>query len=592
MFELAGPDARGGVGGQGVPARSWTVEPSSGWSVEQIEALEWAGVPVVEVDADDAHLRGAVSGGAVPDGADADGVARAGEGAGSWLDAVEAPQLGPVSWLTERAPSGGLLADVESMPADLVVDDYDAVEMVGLWASMEAYCAAGKRRAAAELARREAMAAGLAGVQGLGFTVADPNIAADELSLRLGISRRAAKRLVASGRLMGGAGIPTGEALASGELDAWKADLILEAIAELGADAALAVQDRVLPKARHLGQGRLRRELAAAVAAVDPTDFEERCAEAARSRRVDRPRALPNGMASLTAVLPAAEATQVYRTLDAAARSAKTCGQETRTMDQLRADALALLATSALATGWVGPAPTAEPRDETQTRMRIGRIGGMSAHIKVVVPYTTLMDGTGPPDPRPPDHHDGSGAGGLPARQVPVPDALAFAELEGYGPIPTAVARALAAGSSTWARLVLDPIDRTVLEVSRKRYQPPESMARLVRAAQPYCAQPSCSVASDGADLHHRIPWPVGATSVWNLDPGCRRDHLLLTHAGWRYEQHEGPGNARTWTTATGHVYSHGLDDVVTMHGKHGPPPPSRTVRQRVSDQGDASPPF
>lgn len=159
---------------------------------------------------------------------------------------------------------------------------------------------------------------------------------------------------------------------------------------------------------------------------------------------------------------------------------------------------------------------------------------------------------------------------GLPARQVPVPDALTIAELEGYGPIPAAAARALAAGS-VWSRLVLDPIDRTILEASPATYRPPAAMARLVRAAQPYCAQPSCGVASDTADLNHRIPWPIGATSIWSLDPECRRDHLLHTHGGWHYEQDDATGS-RTWTTATGHTYTHTIDDVVTMHSKGGTP--------------------
>ncbi|WP_420112974.1 HNH endonuclease signature motif containing protein [Pseudactinotalea sp.] len=176
---------------------------------------------------------------------------------------------------------------------------------------------------------------------------------------------------------------------------------------------------------------------------------------------------------------------------------------------------------------------------------------------------------------------EGTTTSGVPARLTSVPDRLTIAFLDGYGPIPASAARALAAGS-TWSRLVLDPIDRTVLEVSSPAYRPPESMARLVRSAQPYCAGPTCNVSADSCDLNHRIPYPVGATSVWNLDPGCRRDHLLITHGGWHYRQDPEPGGPRTWTTATGHVYEQQIDGDVRMvarrplaqvHGDDTPPP-------------------
>uniref|UniRef100_UPI003B3B6C13 DUF222 domain-containing protein n=1 Tax=Pseudactinotalea sp. TaxID=1926260 RepID=UPI003B3B6C13 len=356
---------------------------------------------------------------------------RAQEGAvvaGSWVDDLEQPEHGPVSWLAERSPSGGLLSDLESLPEDLVGDEYDYVEMVAVWAKLESYCAAGKRAAAAVMARRESLANGLAHLAAMGIEAGEVSIAADELSVRLGITKPAAARLVRSGRAMNETGAPTGDSLIDGEIDAVKADLILDAIKDLGADAALSVQERVLPKAPHMSTGQLRREVAAACAAVDPDQFEQRCADAAQSRRVNPPRALPHGMASLYAVMPAVEATQVYRAVDAAARSAKSSGDQ-RTMDQLRADALAAMGSAAVQTGWIGPAPgdaevpskgaaadVGEPGavdHDGGSFMRVGHIGGVSAHVRVVVPYTILMDH--PPaaaDPDPPP--DGSDAGRAP----------------------------------------------------------------------------------------------------------------------------------------------------------------------------------
>ncbi|WP_420112189.1 DUF222 domain-containing protein [Pseudactinotalea sp.] len=746
---------------QGCDASSaWVPGPGSGWSVAELEALVQNGVPLVRVDAASGMAEG-----------EEELAQERLQAAGSWIDDLLRPEHGPVSWLAGRAPSGTLLSDLESLPVELVGSDYDSVELVALWAKLESYCAAGKRFAAAAMGRRESLANGLAHLAAMGIEAGEVSIAADELSVRLGISKPAAGRLVRSGRAMNETGMPTGDALAAGAIDAVKADLILDAVTDLGAGEALAVQERVLSRAPFMATGRLRREVAAAVAAVEPDRFEERCADAARLRRVGRPRVLADGMASLYAVLPAVEAAGVYRAVDAAARSAKAGGDD-RTMDQLRADALAAMGSAAIQTGWIGPAPTpqepspsagvadahapgghrvadegedhdggraagagrkredsdrgvpggvgvasdspgeapatgsepdravaagddpapaggpgagGEPGCGDVVRMRVGQIGGASAHVRVVVPYTILMDD--PPPHAPPEaalanlahagdvhasdrshrrrrgdlyphgHHpdgadhpecscpehvndptgccpDGAGhpecvdsierAGGIPgvrvggdageaaraedpsrtteihdadevARagdtdgaerfgnpgvvveregvpvwQVSVPDQLWVAFLDGYGPIPASAARALAAGS-VWSRLVMDPVDRTVLELSSPKYRPPESMARLVRAAQPTCAGVTCSVDADSCDLHHRIPYPAGATSVWNLDPGCRRDHLLVTHGAWRYEE-DGRSRARRWTTATGHVYEQQVDGTVTLATRQLPP--------------------
>ena len=123
---------------------------------------------------------------------------------GGWLDELIAPEMGPVSWYEETPPSSRLMAELEQMPTDLVESDYDALEMVAHWDRLESYCAARKRAAAAWLARRELMAGGLANLDHLGITVSQPNIAADELALRLGIGKRAAVRLMGSGRAMTG----------------------------------------------------------------------------------------------------------------------------------------------------------------------------------------------------------------------------------------------------------------------------------------------------------------------------------------------------------------------------------------------------
>lgn len=623
--------------------------------------------------------------------------------AGSWLDNLARPELGPVSWLAELAPSGRLMCELEGLPSDVVEDDYDAIEVVAHWNRLEAYCAARKRLAAASLARRHSMAAGLAALQeirdmGGGGVVVDTSVAADELGVRLGIARRTAQRLITSGKTFSGAGLLTAEALVTGQIDAVKADLILDAVADLPADAALDVQQQVLDRAAHLPLPALRRETNAACAGVDVAEFEQRCRAERAKRRVCRPRALPHGMAGLYAVLPAVEATQLYRAVDAAARSAKSVG-DARTMDQLRADALALMGEAAIQSGWIGgppprpdgappepdgtppgadgtspergrtspepgrttgrratsdtpasagvrPAPRGAPDvadqagrahrpgrsapppgttggacPETGARtgvsppdggMRLGVLGGRSAHVRVVVPLNVLMGQAGA------EAHLDSGAGrgergaGQPAAGVDAP-----AHLDGYGPIPAAVARALAAGS-TWARLVTDPVDGSVRELSAPTYRPPAALADLVRAERPMCIVPGCSVEADSCDLDHSPPWPIGATEFDRLAPLCRHHHELVTHAGWRYHDvsehelnreprlsdqelgdgREPPGSdradpvARRWTTGSGHAYTESAAGAMTMTGPRALAPRiTGSIRPSTADTW-GSPPF
>jgi hypothetical protein len=74
-------------------------------------------------------------------------------------------------------------------------------------------------------------------------------------------------------------------------------------------------------------------------------------------------------------------------------------------------------------------------------------------------------------------------------------------ELDGYGPIPAALARAIAADrSGTWRRLLTDPTG--VLTNSSRTYRPPTELAEFVRARDRTC------------NPHGQITWtsPTGHT--------------------------------------------------------------------------------
>ncbi|MDD9206490.1 DUF222 domain-containing protein, partial [Georgenia sp. 10Sc9-8] len=256
-------------------------------------------------------------------------------------------------------------------------------------------------------------------------------------------------------------------------------------------------------------------------------------------------------MASISAVLPAEDAVAIDLVLDAVARTARS-GGDRRTIDQLRADALSAVGTEALRSGHLGRAPGC------RCALRPTSSGSPDAHAPgraaptrpPVDPPASSRPPDGLPAPTgsdsgPPAHVGPPSAatvpralgtiGGEPVRvQVTVPLSTLLGgggagEIDGYGPIDGATARALALGGA-WRRIVTDPLSGTVLDVGRSRYRPPPDLARLVRARDGTCVRPGCGARASSCDLDHTVPFgrgpDGGATALHNLGAQCRTDHV------------------------------------------------------------------
>ncbi|WP_152191927.1 HNH endonuclease signature motif containing protein [Georgenia satyanarayanai] len=245
---------------------------------------------------------------------------------------------------------GILLAAID--PAE--VDDYSLVEVAAAHKRMESYAAAQAARVAAVLAERPALNPEWPGT--LRGRTRGECLAGHELAMRLKISKVAGTRMAASGRAFGNLLEATGEALEQGLIDYPRAQAIFTTLDGLPPEVALAAQWEVIETAPGRTLRQLREDLEKAVISVDPQEADARHRAARQKRTVYHPRALPDGMASLTAVLPAADAIAVDLTLDSAARAAKHAG-DGRTIDQLRADALSLMAYGALSSGYIGVLP-------------------------------------------------------------------------------------------------------------------------------------------------------------------------------------------------------------------------------------------
>ena len=457
--------------------------------------------------------------------------------------------------------------------------------------------------------------------------------APEELAVRLGWTRAQCRDLVRRGRVLGTHLVNTGEDLRRGRIDTGRAHVIADGLSEVAWQVAMAVEDAVLPGAPERTAGQLRRDVARALIAVDPAEAEARAVRRRSRRRVSRPRALADETAAMTIQGPAADVLALDQALHARAKAAQA-GGDTRTLDQLRFDALAAVGSHALASGYLGP---------KELDLPLGLIGGRHPEIHVTIPITHLIPdvGTGgavaaargdqiddeagvlrrmlttPPTPGPgctcgttspgsanPPGRPGAGvadaAGAAGAGTGPAGpgrlEAPWFAAsesvidtgpsitgesvpyLSGYGPITPATARALAAGG-IWRRLVTDPVTDQLLDLGHTRYRPSAALADHIRARDDSCVRPGCSSPATECQLDHTQPWDHtdpgegGPTSPANLGPLCQRDHQTKTHGDFQLEQ-TAPG-VFEWTTPTGHRYRRNADGSTTAlsHNPHTPPP-------------------
>ncbi|MDN8547863.1 DUF222 domain-containing protein [Microbacterium sp. NM3R9] len=336
-------------------------------------------------------------------------------------------------------------------------------------------------------------------------------------------------------------------------------------------EAAIAVCERDIAV-------RVREPLRALAERMHPREFTDRHRDAAASRCV---RMLPgaDGMSDLIATLPTVIAagmldrlTQMGQSVkdaraagvDAAAAGAGAAfghgagaafgdpaatkrpeEPDARTMDQLRADALADLV--------LGGAPVVDPTHGTDAP---GPLGAIRARVQVVVTANTLT-GT--------DHGP--------------------AEAVGTGLIDADTARELAGQTTSWDRLFIDPITRTPVETDT--YRPTASMRRLLQARDQHCRFPGCHRAAIRCEIDHTIDHALGGhTHIYNLAHLCQRHHSMKQFTNWNVRQ-LGAG-VLEWTSPGGRIYREDTPIPAVCFTPAADPPPPASV-----DTGpDEPPPF
>jgi hypothetical protein len=290
--------------------------------------------------------------------------------------------------------------------------------------------------------------------------------------------------------------------LAEGRIDVRRAWVMVKSTSHLSMAAAREVVEEVIDQAPHLTTGQLGALMRRKAIEADPEGADERYRHATEQRRLVS-EATVDGTAHLFGLdLPPSRVTAVARRVNQIARSLRA-GDESRTMDQLRADVFL---------------------DLLQGRIHGSRAKGT---VDIRVDMKTLAELA---------DHPG--------------------ELAGYGPVIADIARQTARNQQAgeWRFTVTDAEEGGTVGAGVTRRRPTASQKRAVHASDETCVFPGCRMPATDCDLDHRIPYSEnGATTPSNLVPLCRHDHRIRHEAGWKHERRAGGGHV--WISRLGHRY-------------------------------------
>jgi hypothetical protein len=440
--------------------------------------------------------------------------------------------------LASMAPGPGVMLALDCVDAD-GLDEGARLDVVLAWQRQLAWVAAKYRAALAAVHDAPVAACDLpeAGMAMPAMPAAEWR--ADEVAAVLRLSPFTASwSLAEASRLVNV--FPEAHALlTAGLVSDRHVSVLLEETGELGEERARAVQERVLGKASAQTVARFARSVRRAVLAVAPDLAAAKRAKAKAERGV-RLRPLPDGMAALSATLPAEDAQSVWEALDAEARKMLAEAKAAREAAPAAGEAgsgQGDVAEEAAVEGDGDAGPGEELRigaarvdalvgwaNNALADADLPRRHGRKAEVQVVIDLATLV--------------------GLAENP---------AELAGYGPIPAQAARELAA-DATWRRLVTDPVNGSLLDYGHTTYRPPQALADFLIARDRRCRFPGCTRRSENCDIDHVRPYDKGGpTAANNCVCLCRRHHRMKTAGHWKLRLDD--DGAATWTSPNGETF-------------------------------------
>lgn len=398
-----------------------------------------------------------------------------------------------------------------------------------------------------------------------------------ELSAALSIPAGSAARLIHVSEKLVHELPGTLAALSAGRISYQHANVLVDHVVGLDSDACADLEQAVLPLAEGLTPTQLDRKTRRIREKLHPDSIAERHAKSRADRRVYIS-AEHDGMATLTANLPAPEAFGIYNKLTMQARNLQTA-DEKRTLSQLRAD---VLMDAVLVSGGAGELPTgtyvasealAPPLTSTGCFLAEPPMGDISADEcePVEIPGLRLsaagsgaspVEGSGAITMK----RSGKGRGArfksmrpLVVVTVPAMTLLGHSDepgdLQGYGPIDPDTAREIAAHAPSFIRLLTHPETGVVLSMGKKRYKPPKALRAWLQIRDETCRYPGCNRGALHCEVDHTLEWAkAGTTDHTNLSHLCKTDHGLKHKFGWTASQDR--DGTLSWISPTGHQYS------------------------------------
>lgn len=535
----------------------------------------------------------------------------------------------------DRTDGTDVASDVDSDPLRRRLDTcLDAMAEV---ARFEAKAAALKVHLAAEYAEASAAIASPA-VTAQEATAQEMSTIA-EVACVLTVSERTAAALLDQSRHLT-TGLPlTLSALRDGAISWQHARIMCDETSTLDGTGAAALEAHFLdPEAPDAARGcpagelvpsRFRAKARSWRERHHPVSIEVRHHKGVLDRRLEY---TPDqdGMAWLSAYLPAGTAAGIWDRTTAAARSLQG-PTEPRTLTQLRADIAAtwLLTSSGRtgadtgsAIGGTGNGSSgngAGSRSSSMNESLAGRSNGTVTGRQNDSITDCLPNGMNKganeflPDGTAGAMTDGISAGattagisagdermGVPSPRaqvlvtVPVLSLLGATDepaiLDGYGPIPASMARDLVAdGAESFHRVLIDPRDGAPLEIGRTSYRIPKSMRQWLRLRDGKCPFPGCHNHSLDNEADHVLAWADGGTTgITNLGQPCRKHHHLKHSTSWTPSpatKDQPPG----WTSPSGRHYPSEQQDwqPPTWPDHIGVPAPNLTMDQDQDQDQD-----
>ncbi|WP_171041266.1 HNH endonuclease signature motif containing protein [Sinomonas susongensis] len=437
-------------------------------------------------------------------------------------------------------------------------------------------------------------------------------LAVAEAAAATAVSEAAAARALNEAAELAGHGREVLAALRAGAISHQHARVILDQCRTLPPGHAASFARQGLERAvTRTGRRRTPAELRSSLHRLrersHPESIQARKQAAARDRGVwFAPE--PDGMCTLTALLPAEAGLAIRNGLDHDARTARTPAPHPQdgkpaqhprpqhtgdghTGDEHTGDE----ATGAQQAGPEAVGVAAQERTLSQLRADalVHRLlgspdpafpGPFRPEVTITIPVRTLVPdpehtpedtAPGATTPTPPAAHrprpaTGPATGGPAIGAVPGRAGPGGPELEGFGPIDPATARRLAALAPNWDRLFTDWDTGAALGVGRTAYRPPRALRRYLAHRDGGCLFPGCTAPARTCEPDHTTEWQDGGTTdPHNLALLCRKHHALKSIGAWTYQHRthrprqpdtEQPKDARShtvmeWKSALGRTY-------------------------------------